>query len=476
LESAEQPGYRLREPRPAPVLGPYKAQIDQLLAEEAHLPRKQRYTSRRIYTLLCEQGYTGSESGLRRYVGERRRAMKRPKVFLPLEFDPGQDAQVDWGTAWVTMAGEAVEVQLFVLRLCYSRKTFAMAFPTQRQEAFFAAHVAAFHHLGGVPHRLSYDNLKTAVQRLLEGRNRQEQEAFITLRSHYLFESHFCTPGAGHEKGGVEHGVGYVRRNFLVPPPQVTSFAELNAHLLTQCLADETRRVDRQAQTIGEAWRQAQPRLRPLPPTDLPCCVSREVTLNPYGQVVFESNRYSVPVDQARPHLTLRAYPFRVEILAGHAVIARHERCYDREQDLLDPLHYLPLLAERPGAFEHAKPLHQWRQRWPPGYEQLLLALRRRYRGGLPLPQAEREAVREFIQVLQLHRTHPAALVEQAIAAALADGVPHLEGVVFCLNRLLDPTPPRAALDLSDRPALAEVGREPLALAGYDQLLQGGRS
>jgi transposase len=94
-----------------------------------------------------------------------------------------------------------------------------------------------------------------AVRRVLEGRNREEQRAFVALRSHYLFESRFCTPGQGHEKGGVESGIGYVRRNFLVPLPNVPDFEALNAYLLAECQKDEARTVDRQPQTIGQAWR-----------------------------------------------------------------------------------------------------------------------------------------------------------------------------------------------------------------------------
>ena len=203
--------------------------------------------------------------GLRRYIGERRRELKRPPVYLPPSFEPGADAQVDWGEAVVRLQGERVEVELFVMRLCYSRKLFVCAFPGEKQEAFFEGHKLAFHHFGGIPHRLSYDNLKTAVKRILEGRNREEQDKFTAFRSHYLFESRFCTPGQGHEKGGVEHGVGFGRRNFLVPIPQVASFAELNALLLTECLNDDQRRVDGQPVTIGEAWEAERVALRALP-------------------------------------------------------------------------------------------------------------------------------------------------------------------------------------------------------------------
>jgi transposase len=170
------------------------------------------------------------------------------------------------------------------MRLCYSRKLFMMAFPAQKQEAFFEGHVQAFHHFQGIPHRISYDNLKAAVQKILEGHTRQEQLAFIALRSHYLFESHFCTPGQGNEKGGVEHGIGFGRRNFMVPIPQVASFAELNTLLLAECLKDDERRVDGQPVTIGEAWALERPALLPLPAKDYQCCVTRPVCLTPYSQ------------------------------------------------------------------------------------------------------------------------------------------------------------------------------------------------
>ena len=210
------------------------------------MPRKQRYTIHKMYAAIAAEGYHGSESHVRAYIGTLRQATNRPAAFLPLEFDPGTDAQVDWGEAEAVIADVPRTVQVFVMRLCYSHRTFVMAFPTQRQEAFFLGHVQAFHHFGGVPQRLSYDNLTTAVRRVLEGHRREEQQAFIAFRSHYLFASHFCTVGEGHEKGQVEHGVGFARRNFMVPIPAVESFAALNAHLQSEMARDDARTVNRQ--------------------------------------------------------------------------------------------------------------------------------------------------------------------------------------------------------------------------------------
>jgi transposase len=459
LASAEADVYTLKKPRPAPMLDPVRSRIDELLAENEKLPPKQRYTGHLICQELQKTGYQGSEPTVRRYIAQQRREKRRPKVYLPLEFDPATDAQADWGEAVVEIAGERITVQVFYMRLCYSRKLFMMAFPAQNQEAFFEGHVRAFHYFGGVPHRITYDNLKAAVQKILEGRTRQEQVAFVALRSHYLFASHFCTPGQGNQKGGVEHAVGFGRRNFLVPIPQVASFAALNALLLARCQEDDTRQVDGQPVTIGVAWALEQPRLRALPAKDYACCVSKPVVLTPYSQVEFASNRYSVPADKVEAHLTVKAYPLRVDILYGDDVLASHPRCYGKDQDIYDPLHYLPLLEQRPGALQHAKPVRRWRASWPPVYERLLAQL-----------QTEEDGLRAFVRILKLHQEYPAHLIEQAVGQALAYGCLHLDGIKLCLRQLMVPGLTVSALDLSAHPQLG-IAIELPDVRRYDQLL-----
>jgi len=465
IESAEAKEYTLQQPRPAPVLGPYKARVDELLAENERLPRKQRYTGHKIYEDIYGQGYRGSESSVRRYIGLQRRDKKKRPVFMPLEFDPGTDAQVDWTEAEAIIAGEQVTVQLFLIRRCYSRKLFVRAYPAQKQEAFFEGHVLAFHHFGGIPQRLSYDNLKIAVQYILEGGGRQEQKRFVTFRSHYLFLSHYCTPGQGHEKGRVEKGAGFSRRNFMVPIPRADSFEELNAHLLAACVADDQRRVDRQTLTIGEMWEQEKPFLRSLPEHDYDCFITKAAVLNPYSQVQFDTNRYSVPADHAYRNLVLKVYPFRVDIQHMNETIASHPRCYGQKQDIFDPLHYLPLLEQRPGSFEHATPIRRWRKEWPPIYERLLERL-----------QAQEEqkghGLREFIRILKLHQEHPADLVAQAVEQALEYGCVHADGVTLCLRQLSAPEQSLPSLAWTEPPVWAAVGEQPPDLACYDRLLE----
>jgi transposase len=465
--------WRIKRKRPAPVFGPYQQRVEALLAQNDRLPRKQRYTAHRIYELLREEGYQGSESTVRHSLARYKEATTVPEVFLPLEFEPGEDAQVDWGEAYADLAGQRQKIQLFIMRLCYSRRTFAMAFPTQRQECFFWGHVCAFEHFGGVPHRISYDNLGTAVKIVGEtpgkaGRQRREVQAFIAFRSHYLFSSHFCTPRQGHEKGQVEGGVGYTRRNFLVPLPEASCFEHLNQQLLARCLKEDERTVARHHEPIGEAWDQERACLLPLPASPYQCCQMTTVRVNPYSQVAYQTNRYSLPVNRARREVILKAYPFTIEIWDGINLVATHPRSYERNLDILDPLHYLPLLEQKPGAFDYAKPLKEWRHRWPLSYHRMLAILREKWPGG--------QGVQEFVRILQLHQTYSAAQMEQAIEEALTLGCVHLDGVLYCLHD--GEAPPPAApcakgdLDLSHRPDLEAIGKQPIDLSIYDQLLK----
>jgi len=180
--------------------------------------------------------------------------------------------------------------------------------------------------------------------------------------------------------------------------------------------------------------------------------------------VVYETNRYSVPVEKARRDLVLKAYPFQVEIIFEQEVIARHARCYGREQDIFDPLHYLALLEQRPGAFEYARPLRAFRREWPPAYHRLLQRLKEHWPEG--------RGVKEFVRVLRLHQEYPAQLIEQAVTRALDYGCVHADGVIHCLHALEQPQRERSILDLSEKPHLAALGTQPIELEQYEQLVE----
>jgi len=466
LEQAQPEPYRLKQERPAPRLAPYKKKIEELLLESDQSPRKQRYTGHKIYQLLQAEGYPGCEGSVHNYVSQQRKAGKKRQAYLPLEFEAGQDAQVDWGEVVVELGGERRKVQIFVMHLNHSKVRFVAAFPFQKQEAFFEGHIQAFRFVGGVPRRITYDNLKTAVYRVLAGHSRMEQRAFTAFRSYYLFESNYCTPAQGHEKGGVESDVGYAQRNFFAPIPKVNDFAALNEMLQGMCLKDMQRRVRGENDSVAEGWQREKAALLPLSPVDFPACSNHMATVNPYSQVVFETNRYSVPVEYVGKHLTLRAYPFRVEILSLDQVVTEHSRCFEREQDILDPLHYLGLLEQRPGAFEHALPIRQWRQSWPADYEGLLKKLRQ--------DKPDGSGIREFIAILKLHHKYPPETVKRAVKQALELGAAHLDGVQLCVRQLLAPQEMAVSLSLTD-PKLTAVGNQPIHLEQYNQLLEVGQ-
>jgi hypothetical protein len=223
------------------------------------------------------------------------------------------------------------------------------------------------------------------------------------------------------------------------------------------------RHIRGQEAPVSKLWEVDQVHLLPLPRQDYPACETRPVKANAYSQVVFETNRYSVPHTYAGKQLVLRAFPFKIEVLSLDTVIATHGRCFGREQDIFDPLHYLTLLEQRPGAFEHATPLRQWRKKWPAAYEQLLR--------GLQQSKPEGQGIREFVAILKLHQTYAANLVEQAVEAAVQSGAMSLDGVMYHLQQLTNPLPSPCALDLSCLPQLATVGCQPVDLQVYNQLL-----
>jgi transposase len=422
--------YRLSTPRSKPVVGQVVPIIAAWLDADQTAPRKQRHTAKRIFDrLVVEHGYAGKERAVRAYVHEWKQAQgQHGAAFLPLAYAPGAEAQCDWGEARVVIAGVEQTAHLFCLRLCYSLKPFVCAFPAARQECFFAGHVAAFAFLGGVPRRITYDNLTSAVRTVLAGHTRIEQEAFVAFRAHYLFGSHFCLPGeaGAHEKPLVESLVGYARRNFLVPVPAVASWEELNALLMARCTAEDARPASNRGARIGMLWAAEQADLLPLQRHDAACCRTKAVRATRQALVSFERNRYSVPTRYAGARLLVRAFAWQIEVSTGQQVVACHPRLYGREGEQLDPLHYLHLLERKPGAFSLARPIQQWAQQWPPIYRTYLQALQ----------QARPErATREFVRILQLHTRYPGAVLATALEQALALGCWSADGVEYLAHQ-----------------------------------------
>ena len=216
LKHSVPPGYSPRRVQPKPVLDPFIAVVDRWLEEDRDRPRKQRHTMTRIFQRLRDEyGYEGSYVTVTRYVREA--GVGFQETYSPLDFGPGEEAQVDWGQARAVIGGVETVVHLFCMRACNSGAPFVRAYMHEDQLSFLDGHVHAFEFFSGVFRRLAYDNLRSAVVR--SGRNRRLTEAFRGLRSHYLFDTRFCNPGKGNEKGHVENLVKYAQRNFMTPLP-----------------------------------------------------------------------------------------------------------------------------------------------------------------------------------------------------------------------------------------------------------------
>lgn len=378
------PPERKKAEREGPSLGPVKSFIDQTLIEDLQAPRKQRHTAHRIWDRLRKEKpeHRIGEATVRRYVRERKREMGLTgrEVFVPQSYQPGQEGQVDWFEAEARLGGEMCKLQFFAMRSMVSGGGFHRAYTNATQQAFLEGHEHGFDYFGGVFHTLRYDNLSSAVKKILRGRQREETDRIIAFRSHWGFQSQYCTPGRGNEKGGVEGELGWYRRNFLVPVPEATDLASLNEQLLAKCIDTQKHTVSGHAMTIGEGMDWERSNLLPLAEEGF----ELEETLYPVvdgkGCVRVKTNWYSTPLEPG-VRAMVRVWPTQVEILHDFACVAQHQRCYGRGHQLLNLEHYLDVLEKKPGAMAGSTPLKQWRDagRWPDCLDRIWKKLEERH-------------------------------------------------------------------------------------------------
>jgi transposase len=405
--------------RAQPKLEPVKEFIDEILLADQRAPRKQRHTAHRIWERIGKERpeVVVAESTVRHYVGRRKQklGMAERETFVPQTYDWGSEAQVDWYEAFTEVMGELRKVYCFVMRSMAGGGAFHRAYYHATQQAFLEAHEFAFHYFGGVFRRLRYDNLKSAVKKVLRGYQREETERLIAFRSHWGFQSEFCNPARGNEKGGVEGEVGYFRRNHLVPVPRVESLDELNQLLLDACRADEQRRIVGKLHTVGEAMRIEREYLLPLPGEGFELAEINFPVVDGKGCVRVRTNWYSTPLKPGT-RTQVRVLPAYVEVWQERECVARHERSYSRRQQVLDLEHYLDVLERKPGALAGSSPLQQWRERgrWPESFDCLWQNLRERHG-----PQA---GTRAMIELLTLGKDHGWDRLKRAIEESLALG------------------------------------------------------
>jgi len=332
LASAIPPERTYKE-RAKPVLGPVAVFIDTILEADRRAPRKQRHTARRIWKRIRQEMPEAAvaESTVRNYVHERKRALGliSRETFVPQSYDWGQEAQeaqVDWYEAYAGLDGERLKLQVFCMRAMASGGAFHRAYRHATQQAFLEAHEHAFRYFGGVFRVLRYDNLGSAVRKVLRGRLREETERFIAFRSHWRFEAQFCMPKAGHEKGGVEGENGQFRRNHWVPVPRAGDLGVLNEVLLLGCREDERRVIDGRQQSVGEAMAIERERLIGLPEDGFDLADVSFPRVDSAGCVLVKTNAYSVPV-RAGTRVHAKLYPAHLEVWHEGRLVARHERC-----------------------------------------------------------------------------------------------------------------------------------------------------
>ena len=467
LGSALPPERKRPEGRPAPALGAYRELIDGWLLADREAPRKQRHTAKRIHQRLVEEhGAVVAETTVRDWVRRRRRELGlASEAFCPQVHDPGVTAEVDWGEAKVLIGGALVTVGLFLMRSCFSGACFVMAFESQSQQAFFEGHVNALSWYGGVFTTVRYDNLRAASKKTLRGRRRVENERFVALRSHYLFESWFTLVGieGAHEKGGVEGEVGRFRRNHLVPVPEVCDLAELNERLLAFCVEDLRRTIVGRGETVGAALSREIDVLRPLPGAAFPTWEQTQHRVNQKSMITVRRNHYSVPVRLVGSRVSARVGAREIQVLADGQVVARHPRLRGSQLRSAKLDHYLDLLARKPGALEHSLALRQEREhgQWPGCFDEFWAAL-----SGKVEPS---EAARQVVDVLLLCREHDPKVVELAVRGALTAGAIDGRAVALLCQRHHEERPDAARLDLPEQ--LRLLDRPAPGLGEYDELI-----
>ncbi len=439
-----------RQRKPSVMTPEVEEFIRQCFEADEEAPSKQRHTAKRIYDRLVEEkGFTGGESTVRQYV--RKLKNKSAEAFVPLEFDPGEAMQVDWGEATVLMGGKKTTVHVFCARLCFSAMPFVIAFPFERLEALLEGHIEAFKFFNGVPQRAIYDNVRTIVKEGWGKHVASEQKDFVQLKAHYAFKSTFCNPGQANEKGLVENLVGWSRNNIFVPVPRVNSLQELNDLLRKRCLNYQSHTIRGRSRSVGQEFEIEKSRLTALPKRHMEPIRQVIAKVNHFATVRFERNRYSVPVNYVGSDVTVKASVFEVSVWHRGQQIASHPRRYDANAVSYRLEHYLPLLEKKPRAVWNAQPVRH--TDLPEVFWDFAKKLASDY---------------EVIKLLKLTSQHGVSTVLPAVQKALDCGSYSCEGVLRHLEEREQPEPAEPPVNL------VQVNQVDLGI--YDTMVWGGES
>jgi transposase len=421
-----------REIQPRPKLGRWTAALEELLAANARQPSREQLTLIRMFAELRGRGYGGGYDAVRRYARTWSVAHGQTlaTAYVPLSFAPGEAYQFDWSHEVVVLHGTTVIVKAAHMRLCHSRLPFVRVYPRETQEMVFDAHDRAFAFFKGACQRGIYDNMKTAVETILVGKQRLYNRRFLQMCSHYLVEPVACTPAAGWEKGQVENQVGLARERFFTPRLRAKSYDEINAWLLDRCIAyaQAHRHPERPEQTIWEVFEAERPQLVPYAGRfdgfhAVPASVSKTCLVR------FDNNKYSVVASAVGRPVEVQAYADRIVIRQDGRIVAEHPRSFGRGQTIYNPWHYVPVLARKPGALRNGAPFQNWVL--PAALERV-----RRKLAGAP------DGNRQMVDILTAVLSDGLPAVEAACAEALAHSVHSADVILNILARQRDPDPP----------------------------------
>lgn len=339
------PGYRRTARIKRPKLDGFTEIIDAWLDGDRDVHHKQRHTAKRVFDRLrAEHSFTGGYTIIKDYIRQRERRGR--EMFVPLAHPPGH-AQADFGEAIVVIGGVEQKAYFFVMDLPHSDGCFVRAYRAATAEAWMDGHVHAFAFFGGVPQSVLYDNDRCLVSKILADGTRKRATLFSALQSHYLVRDRYGRPGKGNDKGKVEGIVGYTRRNFMVPIPRFASWEEFNADLEAQCRKRQNNILRGHKETIGDRLQRDVAAMKPLPGAPFEACAQASGKVSSQSLVRYETNDYSVPVAYGHQDVWVRGYVDQVVIGCRGDVIARHPRCYAREDVVFDPVHYLPLIERK---------------------------------------------------------------------------------------------------------------------------------
>jgi len=408
------------------VLENFKDKLKERLEHDKKEPKRRRRTAKKLYEEIQLEGYLGGYDAVNDFVQSWKRdnRIKDATAFVPLSFAPGECFQFDWSDEEILLKGLLRKIKVAQIRLCHSRYFLVIAYPNEQLEMVMDAHNKGFEWFGGCCKKGIYDNMKTVINKILRGKERDINSRFAEMASHYLFEPTACTPAAGWEKGQIENQVGTSRCNFFTPLIKVNSFEELNQMLKQLCLdwAQKTKHPEFKNYTVWEIYQQEKKHLLPYRYSFEGYKIEASV-VSSCCLVNYETNAYSVECEYVYRAVELRIYAKKIIIVKGNKIIGEHKRCFEKHKHIYNPWHYVPLLKRKPGALRNGAPFKNFIL--PKAMQEIRTRLSKYTNGD-----------KEFIKILLEVQKHGLEKVDHICANVLSEGICNAD---LILQRLKKP-------------------------------------